>query len=242
MPCAEVPAAAPPGSCEPALRRALADAAPACRSKGDPRDGQRAPREGPRRRPAGARAPARLHPGAKHGRRPRAHEVRQAFLPPPRDRPRVQPLRPTRNLVVMRAVSLRSSPALCARPQRTLLGFPDCTARRCGTPATAAAGALGPGHLELTISTPAFAAPTRAVRCLLAGYSASSLPVARRLYYLHGADGDEARFAAWYGKLIGGLHADRGRPRGRSAPGSTATGTTAAPAARRPTRPTTSTS
>jgi S-formylglutathione hydrolase FrmB len=56
--------------------------------------------------------------------------------------------------------------------------------------------------VELTIATPAFAAPTHVQVFLPPGYDASA---ARRwpvTYYLHGANGDAARFHAWYGDLI----------------------------------------
>src|SRR4051794_38142640 len=76
-------------------------------------------------------------------------------------------------------------------------------------PAHAADGAritaersLGPRAVELTIATPAFTAPTRVQVFLPAGYDAAP---ARRwpvTYYLHGANGDEKRFAPWYGDLI----------------------------------------
>jgi S-formylglutathione hydrolase FrmB len=62
---------------------------------------------------------------------------------------------------------------------------------------------IGDDVVEMTISTPAFAAPTRVQVFLPAGYDehpARDWPVT---YYLHGAQGDEKRFAAWYGDLIG---------------------------------------
>jgi S-formylglutathione hydrolase FrmB len=61
---------------------------------------------------------------------------------------------------------------------------------------------LGANRVELTIQTPAFAAPTRVQVVFPAGYDAQS---ARRwpvTYYLHGAQGDEKRFNEWYGDLI----------------------------------------
>ena len=64
---------------------------------------------------------------------------------------------------------------------------------------------LGAGRLELTVQTPALAAPTRVQVYLPAGYDADPArrwPVA---YYLHGAMGDEARFHSFYGDLIAGF-------------------------------------
>jgi S-formylglutathione hydrolase FrmB len=62
---------------------------------------------------------------------------------------------------------------------------------------------LGARTIELTITTSALAAPTRVQVFLPAGYDADA---ARRwpvTYYFHGAQGDEKRFAPWYGDLIG---------------------------------------
>lgn len=64
---------------------------------------------------------------------------------------------------------------------------------------------LASGAIELTIATPSLAAPTRVQVFLPAGYDADP---ARRwpvTYYLHGAQGDETRFFAWYGDLIKGF-------------------------------------
>jgi S-formylglutathione hydrolase FrmB len=61
---------------------------------------------------------------------------------------------------------------------------------------------LGPNAVELTIATPAFSAPTRVQVFLPAGYDADLKRRWPVTYYLHGAQGDETRFAAWYGKLI----------------------------------------
>src|SRR3954466_4972731 len=61
---------------------------------------------------------------------------------------------------------------------------------------------LSANRVELTIATPAFAAPTRVQVIVPAGYDAQR---ARRwpvTYYLHGAQGDEKRFDEWYGDLI----------------------------------------
>ncbi len=61
---------------------------------------------------------------------------------------------------------------------------------------------LDANRVELTIETPALAAPTRVQVFLPAGYDddpARRWPVT---YYLHGAQGDEERFNAWYGDLI----------------------------------------
>src|SRR5439155_345015 len=63
---------------------------------------------------------------------------------------------------------------------------------------------IGDRGVDLTIATTAFAAPTHVQVFLPAGYAADP---ARRwpvTYYLHGAQGDEKRFDAWYGDLIHG--------------------------------------
>ena len=61
---------------------------------------------------------------------------------------------------------------------------------------------VGDRALELTIATKAFTAPARVQVFLPAGYDAAS---ARRwpvVFYLHGMQGDQARFGQWYGDLI----------------------------------------
>ncbi|HEV3229306.1 MAG TPA: alpha/beta hydrolase family protein [Solirubrobacteraceae bacterium] len=63
----------------------------------------------------------------------------------------------------------------------------------------------GPRVITLTIATPAFTAPTRVQVFLPAGYDSDP---ARRwpvTYYLHGMQGDQTRFSAWFGDLIGGF-------------------------------------
>src|SRR3954469_19805447 len=62
--------------------------------------------------------------------------------------------------------------------------------------------ALEDRGVELTIATPAFAAPAKVQVFLPAGYDADAKRRWPVTYYLHGAQGDETRFAAWYGKLI----------------------------------------
>jgi S-formylglutathione hydrolase FrmB len=61
---------------------------------------------------------------------------------------------------------------------------------------------LDANRLELTISTPAFAAPTKVQVFLPAGYDAHQKRRWPVTYYLHGAQGDETRFNDWYGDLI----------------------------------------
>jgi S-formylglutathione hydrolase FrmB len=56
--------------------------------------------------------------------------------------------------------------------------------------------------VELTIATAAFSAPTRVEVYLPAGYEADPSRRWPVTYYLHGAQGDQARFHAWYGDLI----------------------------------------
>ena len=56
--------------------------------------------------------------------------------------------------------------------------------------------------VELTISTPAFSAPTRVEVYLPAGYDADPTRRWPVTYYLHGAGGDQTRFHQWYGDLI----------------------------------------
>src|SRR6476646_65736 len=53
--------------------------------------------------------------------------------------------------------------------------------------------------VELAIATPAFAAPTRGEVYLPAGYDADPQRRWPVTYCLHGAQGDQARFHAWYG-------------------------------------------
>ena len=79
----------------------------------------------------------------------------------------------------------------------------------CGTAAHArgaqivAEKPLDGGGVELTIETSAFAAPTRVEVFLPDGYDADPKRRWPVTYYLHGAQGDQARFAAWFGDLIG---------------------------------------
>ena len=59
------------------------------------------------------------------------------------------------------------------------------------------------GHgIELTISTPAFSAPTKVQVFLPAGYDAQPDRRWPVTYYVHGAQGDQTRFWPWYGDLI----------------------------------------
>jgi S-formylglutathione hydrolase FrmB len=62
--------------------------------------------------------------------------------------------------------------------------------------------ALPDNGVELTIDTPAFAAPTRVEVYLPADYNADPQRRWPVTYYLHGAQGDQARLHAWYGALI----------------------------------------
>jgi S-formylglutathione hydrolase FrmB len=61
---------------------------------------------------------------------------------------------------------------------------------------------LDDDRVELTISTPAFTDPTRVQVFLPAGYDEHPKRRWPVTYYLHGAQGDETRFNAWYGDLI----------------------------------------
>ena len=61
---------------------------------------------------------------------------------------------------------------------------------------------LESGAVELTIQTPALAAPTRVQVFLPAGYDDHPRRRWPVTYYLHGAQGDEQRFYPWYGDLI----------------------------------------
>jgi S-formylglutathione hydrolase FrmB len=56
--------------------------------------------------------------------------------------------------------------------------------------------------VDLTIATTAFAAPTHVQVYLPAGYDADPKRRWPVTYYLHGANGDDTRFHAWYGDLI----------------------------------------
>src|SRR3954471_18614763 len=56
--------------------------------------------------------------------------------------------------------------------------------------------------VELTIATKAFTAPTKVQVFLPAGYAENAAQRWPVTYYLHGANGDAARFHAWYGDLI----------------------------------------
>ena len=59
------------------------------------------------------------------------------------------------------------------------------------------------GHgIELTISTPAFSAPTKVQVFLPAGYDAHPERRWPVTYYVHGAQGDQTRFWPWFGDLI----------------------------------------
>ena len=80
----------------------------------------------------------------------------------------------------------------------------------------APAAALGPARIvsehpianhgfALTISTPAFAKPTYVQVFLPAGYDSQPRRRWPVTYYLHGAQGDNTRFNAWYGDLIHGV-------------------------------------
>ena len=61
----------------------------------------------------------------------------------------------------------------------------------------------GGGHgIELTISTPAFTAPTKVQVFLPAGYDAQPGRRWPVTYYVHGAQGDQTRFWPWYGDLV----------------------------------------
>jgi S-formylglutathione hydrolase FrmB len=62
--------------------------------------------------------------------------------------------------------------------------------------------ALENGGIELTIATPALTAPTRVQVFLPAGYGKRPKRRWPVTYYLHGAQGNEARFYPWFGKLI----------------------------------------
>ena len=61
---------------------------------------------------------------------------------------------------------------------------------------------IGPNTVELTIETPAFSAPTRVQIFLPAGYAAKPKRRWPVTYYVHGAQGNEARFGDWFGGLI----------------------------------------
>jgi S-formylglutathione hydrolase FrmB len=61
---------------------------------------------------------------------------------------------------------------------------------------------LAGNGVELTISTPAFAAPTKVEVYLPTGYDADPGRRWPVTYYLHGMQGDQARFHQWYGDLI----------------------------------------
>src|SRR5690349_11895655 len=61
---------------------------------------------------------------------------------------------------------------------------------------------LDNGGIELTIATQAFAAPTKVQVFLPAGYDADSGRRWPVTYYLHGMQGDQTRFASWFGDLI----------------------------------------
>ncbi len=61
---------------------------------------------------------------------------------------------------------------------------------------------LDGGGIELTIETPAFTAPALVEVFLPAGYDADPERRWPVTYYLHGAQGDQARFHDWFGDLI----------------------------------------
>lgn len=62
---------------------------------------------------------------------------------------------------------------------------------------------IGSNGIDLTISTPAIAAPTHVQVFLPAGYNSEPAHRWPVTYYLHGTDGDSTRFNAWFGDLIG---------------------------------------
>jgi S-formylglutathione hydrolase FrmB len=64
---------------------------------------------------------------------------------------------------------------------------------------------IGAHGVELTIATPAFAAPTRVQVFLPAAYDDDPNRRWPVTYYLHGAQGDQTRFNDWYGDLIAGF-------------------------------------
>jgi S-formylglutathione hydrolase FrmB len=68
-----------------------------------------------------------------------------------------------------------------------------------------AAKSPGVRGVQLTISTPAFSAPTHVQVFLPAGYDTDPTRRWPVTYYLHGTGGDPTRFNAWYGDLIGGF-------------------------------------
>ena len=90
-----------------------------------------------------------------------------------------------------------------------VLGLLCATVARAATSADGAQivseQSIGPNALDLTIATPAFAAPTHVQVFLPAGYASDPDRRWPVTYYLHGTEGDPTRFNAWYGDLIGGF-------------------------------------
>jgi S-formylglutathione hydrolase FrmB len=64
---------------------------------------------------------------------------------------------------------------------------------------------IGANGIELTIATPAFTAPTRVQVFLPTGYGSDPTRRWPVTYYLHGMQGDQTRFKAWFGDLISGF-------------------------------------
>src|SRR6059058_3480347 len=100
----------------------------------------------------------------------------------------------------MRMTISRALACACSFLVALLLGAPSAGA--AGGARIVGERALPDNGIELTISTPAFAAPTRVEVYLPAGYDADPQRRWPVTYYLHGAGGDQTRFHAWYGALI----------------------------------------
>jgi S-formylglutathione hydrolase FrmB len=98
------------------------------------------------------------------------------------------------------SVLLLCSPAF-ARAPSTAASYDGA---RIIAEAPVAGGSPGVRGVQLTISTPAFTTPTQVQLFLPAGYDAEPKRRWPVTYYLHGAQGDDTRFNAWYGGLIGG--------------------------------------
>src|SRR3954451_7815959 len=100
----------------------------------------------------------------------------------------------------MRMRITRAAACVCGFVALLMLGAP--TAGAAGGARIVSERALPDNGIELTISTPALAAPALVEVYLPKGYDADATRRWPVTYYLHGAAGDQARFHAWYGDLI----------------------------------------
>src|SRR5947209_1626986 len=108
---------------------------------------------------------------------------------------------------MMRSLVLAAGLLLCAPALAHASSQPSYDGASVTAESPVQANSPGVRGVDLTISTPAFTAPTHVQVFLPAGYDADPTRRWPVIYYLHGTDGDPTRFNAWYGDLIGGFPA-----------------------------------